>query len=361
MKSSLNHIIIGLAMVCTLCIVGAPGAQAAAPADPAIVKAEFIADNPPFPTSHASTIVETREGLLAAWFGGQHERSLDVSIYLSRNDGRGWTPPEEVANGIDEPQARRYPCWNPVLFLRKNSELLLFYKVGPSPESWWGMLKTSTDNGKTWSKAQRLPKGIIGPVRNKPVELADGTLLCGASAEDAGWRVHMESMKESENVKSWHRTGDLNSAMQYGAIQPTILDYGGGKVQILCRTKQGVITECWSTNQAARWNRMMPTKLPNPNSAIDAVMLHDGRALLVYNHATEDRKTLNVAASADGLAWQAALLLENEPGEYSYPAIIQTSDGLVHVTYTWKRERIKHVVLDPLKLQLRDMPGGRWP
>jgi len=349
-------------MVCTLSIVGAPGAQAAAPADPAIVKEEFIAENPPFPTSHASTIVETREGLLAAWFGGKRERSLDVSIYLSRNDGRGWTPPEEVANGIDEQQARRYACWNPVLFLRKNSELLLFYKVGPSPETWWGMLKTSTDNGKTWSRGERLPKGIIGPVRNKPVEFADGTLWCGSSAEDGGWRVHMERMKESDEGKIWHRGKDLNSAMVYGAIQPTILDWGGGKLQILCRTKQGVITECWSTNQAARWSRMVATKLPNPNSAIDGVVLYDGRALLVYNHLPKDRDMLNVAVSPDGLAWQAALELEKEDGaEFSYPAVIQTSDGLVHVTYTWKRQRIKHVVLDPAKLQLREMPGGNWP
>lgn len=361
MKTSLNQIIIGFAMVCTLSVVGVPEAQAAAPADPAIVKAEFIADNPPFPTSHASTIVETRDGLLAAWFGGARERSLDVSIYLSRNDGRGWTPPEEAANGIDEKHARRYACWNPVLFLRKNSELLLFYKVGPSPESWWGMLKTSADNGKTWSKAQRLPSGLVGPVRNKPIELPDGTLLCGASAEDGGWRVHMERTKEPAVAGAWQRTGDLNSAMEYGAIQPAILDYSGGKLQILCRTKQGKITECWSTNGAARWSRMMPTKLPNPNSAIDALVLYDGRALVVYNHATEGRNMLNVAVSPDGLAWQAALLLENEPGEFSYPAVIQTSDGLVHVTYTWKRQRIKHVVFDPAKLQLRDMPGGRWP
>ena len=47
--------------------------------------------------------------------------------------------------------------------------------------------------------------------------------------------------------------------------------------------------------------------------------------------------------------------------ERRYPAVIQTSDGLVHVTYTWKRTRVRHVVIDPRKLTLRPMTGGRWP
>jgi alpha-L-rhamnosidase len=100
---------------------------------------------------------------------------------------------------------------------------------------------------------------------------------------------------------------------------------------------------------------MKATTLPNPNSGIDAVSLRDGRALLVYNHTERSRSPLNVAVSTDGKAWKAALTLEEQPGEYSYPAVIQTSDGLVHVTYTWKRERIKHVVIDPRKLVLSEL------
>ena len=110
-----------------------------------------------------------------------------------------------------------------------------------------------------------------------------------------------------------------------------------------------------------RWEPIKPTLLPNPNSAIDAVMLKDGRALLVYNHSATSRSVLNVAVSNDGKRWQAALVLEDASGEFSYPAVIQTRDGLVHATYTWKRQRIKHVVLDPAKLHLRDMANGQWP
>ncbi len=107
---------------------------------------------------------------------------------------------------------------------------------------------------------------------------------------------------------------------------------------------------------------MTLTLLPNPNAGADAVTLKDGRQLLVYNHSAKGRSPLNVAVSADGVHWQAALVLEDEPGkEFSYPAVIQTKDGRVHITYTWKRERIKHAVVNPRKLQLRTMPGGAWP
>jgi predicted neuraminidase len=101
--------------------------------------------------------------------------------------------------------------------------------------------------------------------------------------------------------------------------------------------------------------------MPNPNSGIDATTLRDGRQLLVYNHSTDARTPLNVAVSSDGQTWQAALVLEDVPGQYSYPAVIQTRDGLVHVTYTWKRERIKHAVIDPSKLALKPIVDGDWP
>ncbi len=328
-------------------------------ADPCIVKSEFLAAPPPTPVSHASTIVETPSGLLAAWFGGRAERAPDVGIWLTRNTGGGWSAPAEVANGIvPNNDGKRYPCWNPVLFRRSNGDVLLFYKVGPSPENWWGMLRRSQNDGKTWTQMRRLPDGFVGPVRNPPLELNDGTLLCGSSLEDKGWRVHMEWTKEPFGL--WNRGPDLNAAYTVAAIQPTILRHENG-LQILCRTKQGRIYESWATSGYYRWSPMTRTALPNPNSAIDAIMLKDGRSLLVYNHSREDRGILNVAVSTDGVEWMALCELEREPGtEMSYPAVIQTQDGLVHVTYTWKRQRIRHVVLDPARAQPRPMPDGQW-
>jgi len=320
----------------------------------AIVKTEFIYDQAPFPSCHASTIVQTKGVLVAAWFGGTDEKNPDVGIWVSRYDKRGWSKVVEVANGVQQPDLR-YPCWNPVLFQPERGPLLLFYKVGPSPSTWWGMLTTSTDGGATWSKPTRLPDGILGPIKNKPVQLRDGSILCGSSTEHAGWRVHME--RTSDLGKTWQKTEPLNDRNEFGAIQPAILVHPSGAIQILCRSRQGKITESWSSDGGKTWSAMKVTSLPNPSAGIDAVVLRDGRALVVYNHTTRGRSPLNIAVSSDGKIWKAALTLEDQPGEYSYPAVIQTGDGLVHVTYTWKRKLIKHVVIDPKKLELRDMPG----
>jgi len=156
-----------------------------------IVKMEFIFDKAPFEQCHASTIVETKKGQVAAWFGGKHESNPDVGIWLSRKVWGKWTKPTEVANGVQY-NKKRYPCWNPVLFQPKVGALLLFYKAGPSPDSWWGMLMTSNDCGKTWSTPRRLPEDIFGPIKNKPIQLPDGVVLCGSSTENKGWRVHFE-------------------------------------------------------------------------------------------------------------------------------------------------------------------------
>ena len=118
-----------------------------------IEHAAFIYENAPFPSCHASTLVETPDGIAAAWFGGTHEKHPDVGIWFSYFRNGSWTKPVEVANGI-QGNGKRYPLWNPVLFQMPGKELILFYKDGPAPDEWWGMLKRSTDGGKTWSQWQ---------------------------------------------------------------------------------------------------------------------------------------------------------------------------------------------------------------
>jgi predicted neuraminidase len=247
-----------------------------------------------------------------------------------------------------------------VLFQPKQGPLMLLYKVGPSPDTWWGMLTTSADGGKTWDAPRRLPDGILGPIKDKPILLPDGTILCGSSTEHDGWRVHME--RTSDLGKTWTKTGALNDGRTVGAIQPTILwhDAAKQKLQILarCRTGGRILT-AWSEDGGKTWGGLSPiAALPNPNSGIDATTLADGRHLLVYNHTPRGRSPLNVAVSEDGRTWKAGPVLESEPGEFSYPAVIQADDGMVHITYTWKRQRIRHVVIDPRKMALRDLPAG---
>lgn len=308
-----------------------------------IEQAAFIYESAPFPSCHASTLVETPEGIAAAWFGGTHEKHPDVAIWFSYFRNGSWTKPLEVANGI-QGNGKRYPLWNPVLFQMPGKELILFYKDGPAPDEWWGMLKRSFDGGKTWSAAEKLPKDIYGPIKNKPELLADGTLLCPSSSEDHDWRLHMEFTKDGG--KTWSRTEALNDGVTTSAIQPSILKLPNGKLQLLCRSENDFVLQSTSNDNGKSWSALSPTTLLNPNSGIDAVTLRDGRHILVYNNTKKGRSPLNVAISTDGQNWQDIAVLENEPnGEFSYPAVIQSADGKVHITYTWKRKKIKHVMM----------------
>jgi predicted neuraminidase len=236
--------------------------------------------------------------------------------------------------------------------------LLLFYKVGPTPQAWWGMLITSSDGGRCWSSPRRLPDGILGPIKDKPI-LYQGELLCPSSTEHDGWKVHIE--RTADAGRTWSKTDSLADASKFGVIQPAMLAHPQGKLQILCRSQQRQIVESWSADGGRTWTPLAATSLPNPNSGIDAANLKDGRILLVYNHTRRGRSPLNVAVSADGKKWQAALVLESERGEFSYPAVICAADGHAHITYTWKRQKIRHVEVDPAKLTLRDIDDGRWP
>jgi predicted neuraminidase len=323
-----------------------------------------VFERAPFASAHASTIAETREGLVTAWFAGTREGASDVGIWLSRHVSGEWTHPIEIATGT-QPDGSRYPCWNPVLFELPDKALMLFYKIGPSPQTWWGMVRSSRDGGRTWTDGRRLPDGILGPIKNKIVQLPDGTLVAPSSTESAErpstWRVHFEQTKDAGLTWTTSFPPALVDGSLINAIQPSILVHPGGRLQALGRTRSQRIFETWSNDGGRTWTPISLTALPNPNSGIDAVTLRDGRHLLVYNHTTQGRSPLNVSVSRDGNGWEAALVLEREAGEYSYPAVIQSSDGRVHVTYTWKRQRIRHVVIDPARLKSVPMLDGDWP
>lgn len=331
---------------------------------------EFVYDTAPFPQCHAATIAETPEGLVVAFFGGTRERNPDVEIWVCRQENGGWTKPVSVANGIMN-DTLRYPTWNPVLYQVPGGDLLLFYKIGPSPSTWKGWMKTSSDYGKTWSQAKLLSDngGSIGPVKNKPVLLSNGTLLAPSSTEGNGWKIHFEASKDFG--KTWRMIGPINDGKTTNAIQPSILIHKDGKLQILARSKERALLQSWSSDNGETWSALTPTNLPNNNSGTDAVTLKDGRHLLVYNHVLPPadarngkgaRTPLNLSWSKDGKTWYAALILEDSPiSQYSYPSIIQSSDGMVHVVYTWRRQKIKYVKIDPSKLIGKKIVNGKWP
>jgi predicted neuraminidase len=304
----------------------------------------FIYERAPFPSCHASTLVEVDGGLLAAWFGGRHERADDVAIWSARLDGAHWSPVAKIA---EEPGI---PTWNPVLWREQDGGLILFYRAGPSPETWSTFLKRSRDLGRTWSEAELLPAGVLGPIKNKPIAGARGEIVAGSSVESyRAWTSWVEI--SADGGRTWTKHGPIEvPGVPKGNIQPSLWRCTDGRLRMVVRTTERVGRVCLaeSRDDGRTWSAARPTALPHPNAGLDAVKLADGRVLLVYNHATKGRTPLSVALSNDdGDTWTTRLALEDGPGEYSYPAVIQARDGRVHVTYTWRRERIKHVALRP--------------
>ena len=312
-----------------------------------VMTSEFVYQEAPFESCHASTLAKTPSGMVAAWFGGTHEKHKDVGIWVSRREKGKWSDPVEVVNGVQHAD-KRYPCWNPVLYYDEEWGLMLFYKVGPNPREWWGELMTSADDGKTWSFPRRLPEDILGPVKNKPERLSDGSLLCPSSTEHDGWRLHMEITKDAG--KTWKRVGPIDSPEEMQAIQPSILFHPGNKLQLLCRSKNNRVLSTWSKDNGLTWSELEAIDVPNPNSGIDAVTVSEGHHFMVYNPTETpagkwggDRYPLVLGHSTDGVNWQPVLTLEDKEGEYSYPAIIVEDESTVHICYTWRREKIKYL------------------
>ena len=346
-----------------------------------VVTDEFLYEKASFPECHAATIAELPKGeLIAAFFGGTKERNPDCCIWVCRKEkgSEGWTAPVKVAEGFrDKDPGVRMACWNPVLYQIPNGDLLLFYKIGKNVADWTGHLLRSKDGGHTWSKPEQLPDGFLGPIKNKP-EMVDGRIICPSSTEGkGGWQVHFEI--SDDLGKTWHKVGPIaasealptfmpetndkdddpegggitNAKIEkyvVQAIQPSILRHKDGRLQVLCRTRNGAVGTAWSSDRGDTWTPLELTELPNNNSGTDAVTLKDGRHVIIYNNYRTpkgakkgNRTPLNIAVSRDGIHWDMKLVLEDSPvSQYSYPAIIQGGDGRIHCIYTWRRQRIKY-------------------
>lgn len=311
---------------------------------------EFIYDTAPFRSCHASTVVELRNGdVMSAWFGGTGEGKPDVAIWGARRSGGKWSAPEEL---VREPETATF---NPVLFHTKDGKLWLYYKFGPKPDNWSAGRRFSTDEGKTWSLIEHLPAGLLGPIRAKPLILTDGTIVSGTSIESyRTWAAWID--RSTDNGATWKKFGPITVPSpadppkgQYGLIQPSVVSLGGNHLRLYARatTNIGKISIADSMDAGATWSQARPIDLPNPNSGIDAAALNDGRVVLIYNHTTRGRSPLNLAVSNDGEHFRMVHTLEDQPGEYSYPAMIVGRDGALHITYTWKRAKIRYLRIGP--------------
>lgn len=332
---------------------------------------QFIYEKAPYPSCHSVTIVEATNGdLVSAWFGGTHERHPDVCIYsaIKPKGSDKWGEPIKVADGVMK-DGTRFPTWNPVLYQIPGGDLMLFYKIGSKPSEWWGVYRTSSDGGKTWSDKIDMPsKDFLGPIKNKPVLLSNGTLLLPSSTEGNGWHLRMESTPDFG--KTWVMGDTISRGKQkINAIQPSILFHKDGSLQAIGRTRNRALFSTFSKDNGKTWSDVELLNMPNNNSGTDAVTLKNGNHLLVYNHvlppgteAKGPRTPLNLSISDDGINWNATLVLEDSKiSQYSYPSMIQSKDGMVHIVYTWRREKLKYVKIDPSKLKAIPIKNGIWP
>jgi predicted neuraminidase len=311
----------------------------------------FIYEKAPFPSCHASTVVEHEPGkLLAAWFGGTDEGAKDVQIWGSTFDGKSWSEPAVLGTQPGQ------PCWNPVLFKLASGPLVLWYKAGPSPATWVGFERRSTDGGKSWTKPLVMPAGFYGPVRAKPIQLKDGTILAGTSVEAGAGATHTWTPfvdRSTDDGATWWRSNAYQTAGKHAQIQPTLFETGDGKIVALLRSFAPYkVCRAESSDGGKTFSPAVAVDVPNPSAGIDAVRTKDGDAFLVCNPVPLGRTPISLMRSTDeGKTWAKVHDLETEPGEYSYPAMIQTADGMLRLTYTWRRTHIKTVAIDPAKLR----------
>lgn len=314
--------------------------------DPLLTEHAFQ-DVRPFAQCHASTVVRVPEGgFLVAWFAGTRESTEDVAIWSAARNAEGeWSAPRVLAD--TGPVAH----WNPVLFAldAEGRELVLHFKVGARIRHWETWVQFSRDGGATWSTPSPLvpgDRGGRGAVRCKPIRLASGEWIAGASRER--WRRWDAFFDRSpDGVHDWRATRDV--AIDHfrfggkGLIQPTLWTSGADAVHALFRSTDGFIHRADSADGGRSWTRPRALPIPNNNSGIDAVRLPDGRVVLACNPVPgnwAERTPLSLLVSNDGgETWHGRLDVETAPGEYSYPALIETTAG-VALTYTWNRRRI---------------------
>ena len=359
--------------------------------DEAVETDEFLYTKTSFPQAHSATIAETTKGdLVATYFGGTRERNPDVCIWVSRKPKGSdeWTAPQLVADGvfktgseeaklaglsgldstnvsadkgpIIDKSVRKNPegwqrkaCWNPVVYQIPGGDLIIYFKIGNKVADWTGWLVRSKDGGKTWSKREPLQEEFLGPIKNKPI-INKGRLIAPTSIEEGGWRLYFEY--SDDMGKTWKRTDFVKADEGVKAIQPAIMVLADGRLAAVARTRSEHIGITYSSDNGLTWSKLELIDTPNNNSGLDAVTLKDGRHALICNdrpipkgikNGKGARTPLSVMLSDDGVNWRHWVTLEDSPiNQYSYPSIIQTSDGKLHCIYTWRRQRIKHVVLD---------------
>ena len=289
------------------------------------------------PSVHCATLTELPDGtLLSAWFGGSREMARDVVLLESRlaPGDTAWSQPQILV------EVPGHSLGQPVFLNHPNGELWFFFDVimedhWTSAQPHW---QRSLDNGQTWGKHQPLMDYPGLMFRSKPL-LLPGRLIIPAYDERT-WQSRM--MISDDNGKNW-RLADPISTPE-GNIHACLVPLASGNLLAYLRngSKGGVIWRTESSDGGDTWRDPEPTSLPNPNAGIDLIKLQSGKLLLAYNHSDQRRTPLCLAWANEDEQWSAPIKLEDTPGEFSYPTLLQTRYDYIHLVYTHQREHIHY-------------------
>lgn len=302
------------------------------------------------PAHHCSTITEAPNGdLLCVWYGGSYESADDQTLFLSRRERgqRRWTTPRRLLSDLSMPPG------NAVIFVDGHNRLQIVWCRMEATRpirrgSGWGQCRlfarTSNDDGESWSEDRMLLSdddaaandGVYGVPRNPPITLTNGNMVLPLEGDGGGL-----FLLSSDGGETWTRGGTAADGSQ-----PTLAERPDGSLLTLMRNRPKT-TVATSVDGGLTWSATESTELANPGSGISMVQLANRHLVLVFNNSPVERTPLSIVRSTDeGRTWEPPLNLESNPGEYSYPCIIQSADGQMHLTYTFRRYSIKHVEMN---------------
>lgn len=320
-------------------------------------------------TSHAASIVETKSGRRAFWFAGTREGARDVALMTASFDGTRWTlpvPATDAARTARDLGRRTKTVGNSVAFRHPNGELWLVY-VSVSVGGWAGSrlnLMRSTDDGATWTTAERLRVApflnLSNLVKQPPVIYADGTIGLGVYHEFARKFPELVLLEPGGAVIGKRRMGAGDTG-----IQPAIAVLGPTEAIALMRKARRSITGMRRTDTADAgwtWSPVAAAGLPNPGGAVAARPLGQRALVAAFNDDEQSEKDITLATSADGGAiWQRRAVVAQTSAprfEVSYPYLIAGSDGIIDLVYTHTEDAtIRHVRFNRAWLEAQRRSG----
>jgi predicted neuraminidase len=314
------------------------------------------------PSVHSATAVAIEGGkILALWYGGSREGAKDVAILKAVFDPESgsWSEEERVTTREEtSSDLGRYvkKLGNPVVARDATGRLWLFY-VSVSAGGWSGSavnFRISDDGGSTWGRARRL---VTSPflnlstlVRGPAVLCQDGSLWLPVYHEFIGKFGELLRLSPGGKVLDKIRLSRGRSS-----LQPVVVPFGPRDAIALLRRSGSSpprILSAETGDGGLTWTELRPTPLPNPDAAVAALALGGvGPLLVAYNDSETGRSSLELAASLDrGRSFRVLRSLDPLPGtepgaELSYPWLLESSNGDLHLLYSWNRRRILHVRL----------------